>query len=147
MTDTLGRQYAAARGGREPAEALPQYLRWQLVAELHGLGMTDQGIAEWTRTTLYTTARIRHGLGLAPNAAPARPVDPHAPVTLPLERTGRQDRFDAQLRQAAAQHAAAARQTVRRVSHHQTAGRGAHAPIPGVRRAPGRALPNREDVA
>jgi hypothetical protein len=63
--------YAEALAGREPAEALPQVLRWQLVQQLHELGLTDQAIALHTRQTLYTAARIRAELGLAPNERPA----------------------------------------------------------------------------
>jgi hypothetical protein len=50
-----------------PAEALPTHLRWRLVAELHGRGLTDVEIAEWTLMTTYTTARIRDSIGLRPN--------------------------------------------------------------------------------
>lgn len=62
-------RYAAARAGREPAEALTTHDRHRLVAELTARGWPDVRIAELTRMTTYTTARIRHRLGLAPNSA------------------------------------------------------------------------------
>lgn len=62
-----GRTYQLARDGEIPAEALPTPLRWRLVSELHADGWTDTDIAAWTRMTTYTTARIRDGMGLAPN--------------------------------------------------------------------------------
>lgn len=65
--------YRMALAGDLPAEALPQFLRWELVAALHADGWTDVEIAEHTRQTLYTTARIRADLCLTPN----QPVAPH----------------------------------------------------------------------
>lgn len=59
--------YEQARAGILPAEALPRYLRWQLVADLHSFGMTDAEIASQTAQTTYTTARIRDYLRLLPN--------------------------------------------------------------------------------
>lgn len=59
--------YVAAREGLEPAEALSTGERRRLVTEFVVLGMTDLEIAELTRMTLYTTARIRRELGLEPN--------------------------------------------------------------------------------
>ena len=54
--------------GREPAESLPRIDRADLVWHLvHDLGWTDGEIAEHTRMTDYTTARIRDRLGLKPN--------------------------------------------------------------------------------
>jgi hypothetical protein len=61
------RLLAACRDGREPAEALPSYLRDWLVQDLVSQGWTDVEIATWTRMTTYTTARIRNRLGLAAN--------------------------------------------------------------------------------
>lgn len=61
------RLFLEARAGRLPAEALPTQLRWQLVIDLHSLRWTDVEIAEHTRMTTYTTARIRDSLGLRPN--------------------------------------------------------------------------------
>lgn len=61
------RHYTAARNGELPAEALPTRLRWRLVAELHATGWTDLDIAQWTRMSTYTAARIREGMGLRPN--------------------------------------------------------------------------------
>lgn len=56
--------------GAEPAEALTGPQRRLLVALLHRDGLTDRAIAERTRMSLYTTARIRGDLlGLAPNPA------------------------------------------------------------------------------
>jgi hypothetical protein len=49
------------------AEELPTKARERLFAELHALGWTDLEMAEHTRTTPYTTARIRDRLGLRPN--------------------------------------------------------------------------------
>jgi hypothetical protein len=59
--------YLDARLGHEPAEALGRDDRWRLVAELHGLGWSDEQIAEHTRQTLYTTCRIRSRIGLSAN--------------------------------------------------------------------------------
>lgn len=56
-----------ARNGHLPAEALPTLLRHQLVRELHNYGWTDLEIADHTRMTLYTAARIRDFLRLRPN--------------------------------------------------------------------------------
>jgi hypothetical protein len=53
------------RAGTEPAEALPQQEREQLVTELWAAGWTDVEIAQHTRMTTYTTGRIRIRLGLA----------------------------------------------------------------------------------
>lgn len=61
--------YLAALDGREPAEALTTRDRATLVFELHYSGFTDVEIAERTRMTLYTTARIRDRLGLPANRA------------------------------------------------------------------------------
>lgn len=69
-TRSHSRHYAAARDGELPADALPTRQRWRLVAELHAYGWTDSDIAEWTRMTTYTSARIREGMGLAPNKRP-----------------------------------------------------------------------------
>ena len=60
-------QYRAALAGREPAEALVAADRELLVRTLTAWGWTDRRIAEHTRQTLYTTARIRGRLGLAAN--------------------------------------------------------------------------------
>ncbi len=59
--------YAAGLAGHEPAEALTTLDRRRLVAVLHAAGWTDGEIAEHTRMTTYTTARIRGDLGLTPN--------------------------------------------------------------------------------
>lgn len=59
--------YRLCLAGREPAEVLPAEEREQLVRELHGLRWTDQQIADHTRMTLYTTARIRARLELSPS--------------------------------------------------------------------------------
>lgn len=59
--------FRLAKNGLIPAEALPTKLRGLLVAELHEDGFTDVEIAERTRMTTYTTARIRARLGLVPN--------------------------------------------------------------------------------
>jgi DNA-binding NarL/FixJ family response regulator len=63
----------ACRTGHEPAEALPTYAREWLVHELVREGWTDVQIADWTRMTTYTTARIRARLDLTPNAPRAQP--------------------------------------------------------------------------
>lgn len=65
-------QYRQALTGSEPAEALAQADRHRLVAHLHGWGWTDARIAEHTRMTAYTTARIRDHLALPPHCLPAR---------------------------------------------------------------------------
>ena len=64
-----GRQLAAALAGREPAEALPPRERRQLVRQLVADGMTDVELAAHTGWSTYTVARLRRGLGLAPNYA------------------------------------------------------------------------------
>jgi hypothetical protein len=54
--------------GHEPAESLPNVDRADLVWHLiHDLGWTDREVADHTRMTDYTTARIREHLGLNPN--------------------------------------------------------------------------------
>jgi hypothetical protein len=58
---------ADAFRGHEPAEALSTHDREHLVTELVEAGWTDLQIACHTRTTLYTTARIRSRLGLRRN--------------------------------------------------------------------------------
>lgn len=60
-------QYSAARDGHEPAEALTPNDRDRLFLRLHALGWSDTDIAQHTKTTSYTTARLRAGLGLLPN--------------------------------------------------------------------------------
>lgn len=62
-----GHQLAEALAGREPAEALPPRERRQLVAQLVAAGWTDADMAAHTRWSTYTVARVRGGLGLAPN--------------------------------------------------------------------------------
>jgi hypothetical protein len=64
-------QYRAAWEGDEPAEALTTDDRHRLVTDLHDLGWDDDRIAQHTRMTTYTTARIRGSLGLLPNARPS----------------------------------------------------------------------------
>jgi len=59
--------YRDALDGLEPAEALATRDRENLIAELHGRRWTDVEIGEYTRTTLYTVARIRDRLGLSAN--------------------------------------------------------------------------------
>jgi hypothetical protein len=49
------------------AEALPRTQRLRLIRSLHGIGLTDDEIAEATAYTTYTAARIRRSLGLEPN--------------------------------------------------------------------------------
>ena len=56
------RLYERALAGDEPAEALDTDLREQLVATLCARGWDVQRIAAHTRTTTYTTARIRDRL-------------------------------------------------------------------------------------
>jgi hypothetical protein len=66
--------YAAARAGKQPVEALTTEDRARLITELATRGWTDVRIAEHTRQTTYTTARIRDRLGLAANVPQARAV-------------------------------------------------------------------------
>jgi hypothetical protein len=54
-----------ACAGRISAEELHPLDREDLIWALHEWGMTDRQIAERTRLTTYTTARIRSRLGLA----------------------------------------------------------------------------------
>jgi len=60
-------RWRACCAGELPAEALSTRDREDLLAELHGLGWTDREIAEHTRLSTYTTARLLDRLGLAPN--------------------------------------------------------------------------------
>lgn len=55
--------------GLEPAEALSTRDREDLVWQLHERGWTDVEIAEHTRMTTYTAARIRERLGLCVRVA------------------------------------------------------------------------------
>lgn len=64
--------YAAARAGKQPAEALTTGDRARLITELATRGWPDVRIAEHTRMTTYTTARIRGRLGLAANPLSSR---------------------------------------------------------------------------
>jgi len=59
------RLWRACWEGREPADALPTQDREDLVWQLHQRGWSDEQIADHTRMTEYTTARIRARLGLA----------------------------------------------------------------------------------
>jgi hypothetical protein len=67
--------WRACLEGREPAESLDPRDREDLVVGLVGLGWTDLEIATLTRMSLYTTARIRHRLVLAPNRVSAARYD------------------------------------------------------------------------
>lgn len=58
---------AMAKAGLLVAEELPTTAREQLFTDLWALGWSDLEMAEHTRTSLYTTARIRDRLGLRPN--------------------------------------------------------------------------------
>jgi hypothetical protein len=61
-------RYAAVLRGEAPAEALATSHRERLVTHLvTKVGMSDQAIADLTRMTTYTTARIRNRLGLPAN--------------------------------------------------------------------------------
>ena len=60
-------QIRMAMQGLLVAEELPTKARERLFTELHALGWTDLEMAEHTRTTPYTTVRIRERLGLRPN--------------------------------------------------------------------------------
>lgn len=60
--------WVACVEGREPAESLPTKDREDLVYHLvNDLEWTDLQVAEHTRMTTATTARIRERLGLVPN--------------------------------------------------------------------------------
>lgn len=61
------RKWTRCCAGEFPAEALTPRDREDLVARLHELGWTDVQIAEHTRQSTYTTARIRDRIGLPPN--------------------------------------------------------------------------------
>lgn len=58
---------SACWAGGEPAEVLDTTDREDLVHELWRLNWTDVAIAQHTRMTTYTTARIRERLGLGAN--------------------------------------------------------------------------------
>ena len=53
--------------GREPAESLTPQDREDLIGHLHRAGWSDEDMARHTRLSMYTTARIRDRIGLAPN--------------------------------------------------------------------------------
>lgn len=61
--------YNACYRGELPAETLDTAAREHLVYDLWLKGWTDVEIATHTSMTLYTTARIRARLGLAPHRA------------------------------------------------------------------------------
>lgn len=70
MTPTVRRRLLElCRAGQAPAEALDVRDREQLVRELWAEKLTDAEIAEHTRMTTYTAARIRDRLGLAAHRA------------------------------------------------------------------------------
>lgn len=60
-------RWTAACEGKLPAESLSTRDREDLVYDLHQLGWSDGQIAEHTRMTTYTTARIRDRLGMRAN--------------------------------------------------------------------------------
>lgn len=62
-------RYQRALAGELPAEALTTVERERLVTVLWDAGWSDTDIADWTRMTEYTTARIRTRLGLRPRHA------------------------------------------------------------------------------
>jgi hypothetical protein len=66
--------WVACCGGLEPAETLHPRDREDLVLALWERGWTDTQIAAHTRMTLYTTARIRGRLELAPRQRPVEAV-------------------------------------------------------------------------
>lgn len=69
------RLWAACWRGEEPAETLALVdgaLVEQLFYDLWALGWTDAQIAQHTRHTTYTVARIRARLGLAANTVRRR---------------------------------------------------------------------------
>lgn len=57
--------YRRCRAGEAPAEVLPPKDRERLVAALWECGWTDVEIADHTRMSTYTTARIRERLELS----------------------------------------------------------------------------------
>ncbi|MFI5781149.1 hypothetical protein [Nocardia sp. NPDC051570] len=61
--------YTRAEAGTLPAEVLTPHGRRLLVRQLVADGMTNRVIAEHTRWSLYTTARIRDSIHLRPNIA------------------------------------------------------------------------------
>jgi hypothetical protein len=69
-----GPLWQACCRGDEPAESLSQEARRALVGLLAGRGWSDREIAEHTRMTLYTTARIRSAVAAQRVAADVRPV-------------------------------------------------------------------------
>lgn len=63
--------WRACCAGREPAESLDPRDREDLVAGLVERGWSDVDIAVLTRMSTYTTARIRHRIGLRAATAEA----------------------------------------------------------------------------
>lgn len=61
------RTFAAVMAGEEPADALTSGDRRLLVARLWEQGMTDVEVAEVTRMTMFSSARIRTELDLPAN--------------------------------------------------------------------------------
>jgi hypothetical protein len=73
-------QYRAALYGREPAEVLcgaDRDLLWRTLLEQ---GWPARRIAEHTRTSTYTTGRIRERLGLSANPAVRHPAATDRPA-------------------------------------------------------------------
>lgn len=64
--------WLACCAGSEPAELLDPRDREDLVAGLVDRGWTDRQIAEHTRMSTYTTARIRERIGLPANQPSSR---------------------------------------------------------------------------
>lgn len=72
-------RWRACCAGELPAEALSTRDREDLLAELHERGWTDFEIAEHTRMSTYTTARVLDRLGLASNSRGEAPQCPGSP--------------------------------------------------------------------
>lgn len=66
--------YQAAEAGQLPAEALTAHDRRLLVRQFVAAGMTDDEIAQRTRWTLYTTARVRESIDVPPNRPTTAPT-------------------------------------------------------------------------
>jgi len=67
-------QFEGALAGKTPGEALSPYDRRVLLSVLHRRGYSDRQIADHTRWTLYTTARIREHIGLDANSHTEQPA-------------------------------------------------------------------------
>lgn len=66
---TADRLYTAAVAGAVPGGQLPMEDRYRLIRDLHGIGWTDEQIADHTHGTLSSITAARQRMGL-PSSTP-----------------------------------------------------------------------------